>query len=179
MRRLGSILPAALIALGVARLAAAASYNVSFTGIVTEFATNGFCGTSDFNSQCPSGLCDCLELTGRAAGSLIGRTAADGAEIDITFDLGGPAVGWGSNAQCGQIYGSAFLTGTRDSERLDFLGSLCLLDSDFTPHRAPLAGTFGLADLDGTHEGFGSVRGTVNLFDFSRPQKLTFSGIAH
>ena len=140
--------------------------------------TNGFCGTSDFNSICPSGMCDCLELTGRATGNLIGHTAKGAAEIDITFDLGGPAVGWSPNAQCSPIYASAFLQGNRDIEQLDFSGSMCLVSSDFTPHTGPVVGTWGLTDKSGIKVGFGKVIGTLNFFNFDALQTLTFSGIS-
>lgn len=156
----------------------AASYSVTFTGIVSDLEFNGACYTSDFNSLCPSGMCDCLELTGRATGDLIGHTIKGGAEIDITFDQGGPAVGWSPNAQCSPIYASAFLAGNRDSERLDITGSMCMVDSSFSPHTGPVAGTWGLTDLSGIHVGFGKVTGTLNLFNFNAPQTLNFSGLS-
>jgi hypothetical protein len=156
----------------------AGQYTATFTGIVSSLTFAGFCGTSDFNSQCPSGSCDCLELTGRATGNLIGHTAKDAAEIDITFDHGGPAVGWPPNAQCSPIYATAFIPGNRDSERIDFTGSMCMLDSNFKSHAAPIAGTWGLTDLSGIRVGFGKVTGTLNLFNFMAPQKLTFSGLS-
>ena len=179
MKRLGFWAVAVVAMLSGSGLAAwAASYSATFTGTVSSLAFAGACYTSDFNSLCPSGMCDCLELTGRATGDLIGHTVKGGAEIDITFDQGGPAVGWSPNAQCSPIYASAFLPGNRDSERLDISGSMCMVDSGFTPHTGPVAGTWGLTDLSGIHVGFGKVTGTLNLYNFNAPQTLTFSGLS-
>jgi len=175
---LWSAIAAILSGFGPAPAAWAAPYTATFISSSSVLNTTGFCGSSDFNSQCPSGICDCLELTGRATGNVLGRTVKDGAEIDITFDLGGPAVGWSPNAQCSPIYASAFMPGNRDSERLDFTGSMCLLDSNFKPRAAPLGGTWGLTDLSGIKVGFGKVTGKLNFYNFNVPQKLIFSGFS-
>jgi hypothetical protein len=156
----------------------AGSYSVTFTGIASSLAFAGACSTSDYNTVCPTGMCGCLELSGRATGNLIGHTAKGGAEIDITFDQGVPAIGWSPNVQCWPIYASAWLPGNRDSERLDISGSMCAIETSFTPQTAPVAGTWGLTDdLSGIHVGFGKVTGTLNLFNFNAPQRLTFSGL--
>jgi hypothetical protein len=180
MRRLWSwaAVAAVIFGLGPTAEVRAGSYTATFIGTVSSLDFAGACGTSDFNNLCPSGLCDCLELTGRATGNRIGHTAKGAAEIDITFDLGGPAVGWSPNAQCSPIYASAFLPGNRDSERIDFTGSLCMLDSNFAVHAAPIAGTWGLTDLSGIRVGFGKLTGTINLYNFNARQKLKFSGFS-
>ena len=181
MRRFGLLVItcAALFALATAAPVRAGHYSATFTGVVTNFTMAGFCNTdpSDFSNQCPSGNCDCIELQGTVTGNIIGHTARGAVQVNITYDQGASQVGWAGEANCGPIYGAARITGNRDVEEIDFTGSMCLIvDTGFKPQTAPLAGNWGLTDISGIHKGFGTVRGAINLSDFTAKQSLTFTG---
>jgi hypothetical protein len=160
-----------------AALAKPLSAALTFKGTLKNSLT-GPCNTTTYDSKCPTGSCRCEiyfvdpdTKSNKATGSLIGK--APTAEIDITYDGGSSFVGSGPGS-CQPLFASAMLTGSKDTQQLDFTGAFCSpLGSS---PKAPLSGGFGIESSTGGHHGFGTLSGTID--QNTGAMILKFKGVA-
>jgi hypothetical protein len=138
-----------LISAGVAN-AATVQETINFKGGLHNQLT-GACGSTTYNSICPSGSCRCEQYEGMVVtGNLIGKVTHPESNypavgIDITVDSGTDSVG-SVNGRCEPIFASLFVVGSKDTQELDFNGSYCtpLGNPNAANAQSPIKGGFGI-----------------------------------
>ncbi|MBF6569232.1 MAG: hypothetical protein IVW54_10205 [Candidatus Binataceae bacterium] len=137
--------------------------SVTFNGDLLN-TLGGACSTSAYNSQCLVGPCICQEFENKkTTGNLIGKNTTEGdGEIDFTIDKG---LKVGSSAgDCSPFLASAFISGSKDIEQIDFNGTIC---SPPNPAAAtakqPIAGGWGMESSSHGHSAFGTVSGAAGF----------------
>jgi hypothetical protein len=141
------------------------------------------CGTSTYDSICPSTTCRCEEYEGLVVtGNLIGKVTNPesnfpAVSIDITVDAGADFVG-SVDGRCAPIFATAFIVGTRDTQQIDFNGSYCtpLANVSSPKAKSPILGGFGIESSTAAYTGYGTVTGSVGFNSGSIT--LTFKGPA-
>jgi hypothetical protein len=151
----------------------------TITGTATTLSTTVECTGEGYASQCPSGSCSCMEVSGAVVAKVTGQPAIDGtgtADVFLTFDNGSKTAGAGGD--CTPFFGIASLTTTRSngpsSETLNLNGVNC---SPITPPHSPILGGFGISaspvPVNG-RKGYGKVSG---FLDPSGSLSLTLHGL--
>jgi hypothetical protein len=170
-----------LISAGVAN-AATVQETINFKGGLHNQLT-GACGSTTYNSICPSGSCRCEQYEGMVVtGNLIGKVTHPESNypavgIDITVDSGTDSVG-SVNGRCEPIFASLFVVGSKDTQELDFNGSYCtpLGNPNAANAQSPIKGGFGIESSTVGYTGFGTVSGSVGFNSGSI--KLLYKGPA-
>jgi len=171
-----------LISTGMAD-AATVQETINFKGGLHNRLLNQACGSTTYNSICPSGSCSCEQYEGMVVtGNLIGKVTHPESNypavgIDITVDHGADRVG-SINGSCEPIFASLFVVGSKDTQELDFNGSYCspLANPNASTAQSPIKGGFGIESSTVGYTGFGTVSGSVGFNSGSI--KLLFKGPA-
>lgn len=143
----------------VASSAWAGSVSLNFSGLLQN-TTVGACSSTTYDSNCPVGPCTCQTYENfKSSGNFIGSNNTEGnGSIDFTFDHG-LTVGSGEQV-CTPFFASLTLPGSKDTEQIDFHGSICLPSNESSPSaKQPMAGGWAIKSSTKGHSGFGTFSG--------------------
>ncbi len=165
---------AALFALGANQVMAASTQIrwAQITGTAGVPAL-GKCTQPGYDDQCPSGTCECVEVSGATVTGVNGQVftiAGSGtADLFLTFDTGA-ATPTGGVPVCTPFFAIAQLTTTRkgnpETETLNLVGTNCLHVTGTPGTDDPVVGGFGISNppvpVNGG-VGFGKVLGFFDI----------------
>src|SRR5579862_4157895 len=153
MRRTGFFAAIAVV-LSIAATANAQTISVTFSTL-----NSGACAVG-FADNCPSGTCVCQVYTGTVAGGTVGKGTAT---FSMTLDDGNetPSLASATGGVCVPIYADLAMTGSKDVEDDNLLGTFCDQANQNLPQ--PILGGYGVNSSNAGKTGNnGTFTGTYN-----------------
>jgi len=179
--RIGLVVIASVLMFSSQVSARSLTTSVSFSGALPSSSTVGACSVSaaDYDHYCPSGNCECDELTGVLSGPLLGTNK--GATLDVTIDLGATTT-LSETEGCVPFFAVMKFSApikklhTTENETDSIAGTIC--STPKTPQKDTVTGGLGIVSSTiGAQGGWGTVTGMIDQTKPPGTLKITASKV--